>query len=100
MVFLILKALKKLKKYKSSGRKKPFKIPLILGWMLSTVMKPISYSFRFSFFILTLIVQQSARIAANEASADGINWTFSPMVDISRDPRWGRVAEGEEKILT
>ena len=44
-------------------------------------------------------MQQSARIAANEASADGINWTFSPMVDISRDPRWGRVAEGEEKIL-
>ena len=42
----------------------------------------------------TNLVQQSARIAANEASADGINWTFSPMVDISRDPRWGRVAEG------
>ena len=34
------------------------------------------------------------RIAAIEASADGISWTFSPMVDISRDPRWGRVSEG------
>ena len=40
------------------------------------------------------LIQRSARIAASEASADGINWTFSPMVDISRDPRWGRVSEG------
>ena len=39
-------------------------------------------------------VEQSARIAAEEASADGISWTFSPMVDVSRDPRWGRVSEG------
>jgi beta-glucosidase len=40
------------------------------------------------------LIERSARIAAMEASADGINWTFSPMVDISRDPRWGRVSEG------
>ena len=40
------------------------------------------------------LVQQSARVAAKEASSDGINWTFSPMVDISREPRWGRVSEG------
>tara|TARA_R100001369_G_scaffold92902_1_gene141280 strand:- start:118571 stop:120856 length:2286 start_codon:yes stop_codon:yes gene_type:complete len=40
------------------------------------------------------LIQETARIAAQEASADGINWTFSPMVDISRDPRWGRVSEG------
>jgi len=40
------------------------------------------------------LVQQSARIAAKEAASDGINWTFSPMVDISREPRWGRVSEG------
>jgi beta-glucosidase len=39
-------------------------------------------------------VEKSARIAAIEASADGICWTFSPMVDIARDPRWGRIAEG------
>ena len=39
-------------------------------------------------------IEQSARIAATDASADGISWTFSPMVDISRDPRWGRVSEG------
>ncbi|MEJ5964360.1 beta-glucosidase BglX [Pedobacter immunditicola] len=40
------------------------------------------------------LIEKSARIAAREASADGLNWTFSPMVDISRDPRWGRVSEG------
>jgi len=39
-------------------------------------------------------VQRAARVAATEATADGIDWTFSPMCDISRDPRWGRVAEG------
>jgi len=40
------------------------------------------------------LIERSAQIAAKEASADGINWTFSPMVDICRDPRWGRIAEG------
>lgn len=40
------------------------------------------------------LIEKSARMAAQEASADGINWTFSPMVDISRDPRWGRISEG------
>ena len=40
------------------------------------------------------LIQRSAQIAAKEASADGICWTFSPMVDIARDPRWGRIAEG------
>lgn len=40
------------------------------------------------------LMEKSARLAAQEASADGICWTFSPMVDISRDPRWGRVSEG------
>src|SRR5690606_10620804 len=40
------------------------------------------------------LIERTARIAATEASADGLNWTFSPMVDISRDPRWGRVSEG------
>ncbi|ANI89233.1 beta-glucosidase [Arachidicoccus ginsenosidimutans] len=42
----------------------------------------------------TALVRQVARIAAIEASADGVNWVFSPMVDISRDARWGRVVEG------
>jgi beta-glucosidase len=40
------------------------------------------------------LVERSAQIAAQEASADGINWTFSPMVDLARDPRWGRISEG------
>jgi beta-glucosidase len=39
-------------------------------------------------------IEESARIAAREASAAGIHWTFAPMVDIGRDPRWGRVMEG------
>jgi len=40
------------------------------------------------------IVEKAARVAATEAAADGIRWTFSPMVDIARDARWGRMAEG------
>lgn len=40
------------------------------------------------------LIEASARMAAEEASAAGINWTFAPMVDICRDPRWGRVMEG------
>jgi beta-glucosidase len=40
------------------------------------------------------VIENSARVAATEASADGVDWTFSPMVDIARDPRWGRIAEG------
>ena len=39
-------------------------------------------------------VKQSAAVAAKEASADGINWTYSPMVDVAHDARWGRVSEG------
>ena len=47
------------------------------------------------------LIERTARIAANEATADGIAWTFSPMVDLSRDPRWGRIAEsgGEDPYL-
>lgn len=40
------------------------------------------------------LVRKAAGIAAAEARADGVNWTFAPMVDIARDPRWGRIAEG------
>ncbi len=42
----------------------------------------------------TALIEQSAAIAAKEGTADGLNWAYSPMVDIARDPRWGRVAEG------
>lgn len=48
------------------------------------------------------LIEETARIAAAEAAADGLNWTFSPMVDISRDARWGRISEGsgEDTYLT
>ena len=71
------------------------KIPMIFGMDVihgyqTTFPIPLAMSCTWD---LTLI-EQSARIAAIEASAEGINWTFSPMVDIARDPRWGRIAEG------
>ena len=80
---------------KVAVEKSRLKIPLIFGMDVIHGYEtnfPIPLGLASSFD--TNLVQQSARIAANEASADGINWTFSPMVDISRDPRWGRVAEG------
>jgi len=40
------------------------------------------------------LIEKACSLAAREASADGLNWTFSPMVDIARDPRWGRISEG------
>ena len=48
------------------------------------------------------LVERGARIAALEASASGVNWTFAPMLDIGRDPRWGRIAEtlGEDPVLS
>ena len=50
----------------------------------------------------TELIEQGARVAASEAASVGINWTFGPMMDISRDPRWGRIAEsfGEDHYLT
>ena len=48
------------------------------------------------------LVKQGAQISATEASVMGINWTFAPMIDVTRDPRWGRIAEspGEDAYLT
>ena len=48
------------------------------------------------------LVRKGARMAALEAASTGVNWTFAPMIDISRDPRWGRIAEsfGEDPYLT
>lgn len=48
------------------------------------------------------VAEEGARVAAVEASSDGIRWTFAPMIDVSRDPRWGRIAEscGEDPYLT
>ena len=75
--------------------KSRMKIPLIFGM-------DVIHGYRTTFPIpLALasswdmsLIEKSARIAAQEASADGICWTYSPMVDIARDPRWGRIAEG------
>lgn len=49
----------------------------------------------------TQLVEEGARIAAQEAASVGIRWTFAPMVDVSRDPRWGRIAEscGEDPYM-
>ena len=80
---------------KIAVEKSRLKIPLLFGMDVIHGYEtnfPIPLGLASSFD--TQLVQQSARVAANEASASGINWTFSPMVDISRDPRWGRVAEG------
>jgi len=71
------------------------KIPLIFGMDVIHGYQttfPIPLALASSFDVGTM--EQTARIAAIEASADGICWTYSPMVDIARDPRWGRIAEG------
>jgi beta-glucosidase len=71
------------------------KIPLLLG-------SDVIHGFRTTFPIPLAeaatwnpeLVEAAARVAAREASAAGVNWTFAPMVDIARDARWGRIAEG------
>ncbi len=71
------------------------KIPLLFGMDVIHGYQttfPIPLALASSFDVGAM--EQTARIAAIEASADGICWTFSPMVDIARDPRWGRIAEG------
>ncbi|MEZ4975640.1 MAG: beta-glucosidase BglX [Flavobacteriaceae bacterium] len=75
--------------------KSRLKIPLIFGMDVihgyeTTFPIPLGLSSSWDMEM----IEHTARIAAKEATADGINWTFSPMVDISRDPRWGRVSEG------
>jgi len=70
-------------------------IPLIFGYDVIHGYKtifPISLGETASWD--TTAIEQSARIAATEASAEGLHWTFAPMVDIARDPRWGRIMEG------
>jgi len=75
--------------------KSRLKIPLIFGMDVIHGYKttfPIPLALASSWDMS--LIEKMARISAQEASADGICWTYSPMVDISRDPRWGRVAEG------
>ena len=71
------------------------KIPLLFGHDVIHGYKtifPINLGMASSFD--TKAVELAARIAATEASSAGVHWTFAPMVDIARDPRWGRVSEG------
>ncbi|MBK7095501.1 MAG: beta-glucosidase BglX [Saprospiraceae bacterium] len=70
-------------------------IPLIFGYDVIHGFKtifpiPLGESASFD----RAVMEKSARIAAIEAAANGLHWTFAPMVDISRDPRWGRIMEG------
>ena len=70
-------------------------IPLIFGYDVihgHRTIFPISLGESASWDLKAM--EESARVAAIEASAEGIQWTFAPMVDIARDPRWGRVSEG------
>ncbi|MEI9934632.1 MAG: beta-glucosidase BglX [Ferruginibacter sp.] len=71
------------------------KIPLLFGYDVIHGHKtifPIPLGLAASWD--TSLIKRTARAAANEATSDGVNWTYSPMVDITRDPRWGRVSEG------
>lgn len=76
-------------------KESPNHIPLLFGMDVIHGYKtifpiPLAMSCMWDMELTTL----SARIAAQEATANGISWTYSPMVDIARDPRWGRIAEG------
>lgn len=85
----------KIRKTQEMAMKSRLKIPLIFGQDVIHGYKttfPIPLALAASWDLK--MIQNTARIAATEASADGLNWTFSPMVDISRDARWGRIAEG------
>ena len=78
-------------------------IPLIFGYDVIHGFKtifPINLGIASSWDLK--VVGEVARISAQEASASGIHWTFAPMIDIARDPRWGRISEGsgEDVYLT
>lgn len=91
-----IKSVAKIKEVqKIAVEKSRLKIPLIFGMDVihgyeTTFPIPLGLSCSWDMEM----IKKTAQIAAQEATADGINWTFSPMVDISRDPRWGRVSEG------
>ena len=83
------------KQYQDLAMQSRLRIPLILGLDVVHGMKtifPIPLAEAASFDLD--LMRRTARIAAEEASARGIHWSFAPMVDISRDARWGRVMEG------
>lgn len=85
----------KIRKAQEIAMRSRLKIPMIFGQDVIHGYKttfPIPLALAASWDMP--MIEKTARIAAQEATADGLNWTFSPMVDLARDPRWGRVAEG------
>jgi len=83
------------RKLQEEALKTRLKIPLIFGYDVihgHRTIFPIPLAEASSWNLE--LMEKTAQIAAKEAAADGIHWTYSPMVDISRDPRWGRIAEG------
>jgi len=81
--------------FQDAAMKSRLKIPLLFGQDVIhgySITFPIPLAEAASWDMTA--IEKAERIAASEASASGINWTFSPMVDIARDPRWGRVMEG------
>jgi beta-glucosidase len=83
------------RQYQELAMQSRLKIPLLFGQDVIHGYKttfPIPLAEAASWDLAT--IELAARVAATEASASGIHWTFAPMVDIGRDPRWGRVMEG------
>ncbi|MDB4922543.1 MAG: Periplasmic beta-glucosidase precursor [Mucilaginibacter sp.] len=81
--------------FQEAAMKSRLKIPLLFGQDVIhgySVTFPIPLAEAASWDLTA--IERSARIAATEAAAGGVHWTFAPMVDIARDPRWGRVMEG------
>lgn len=82
-------------RYKQAARESRNKIPLMFGLDAIDVFRiamppPIAWAATWK----PELAESAARAVARETAATGVNWTFAPMVDISRDPRWGRVIEG------
>lgn len=81
--------------FQAAAMQSRLKIPLLFGQDVIhgySVTFPIPLAEAASWDLT--VIERSARIAATEAAAGGVHWTFAPMVDIARDPRWGRVMEG------
>ncbi len=80
---------------RAAVEKSRLKIPLIIGYDVIhgyRTIFPVPLASAGSFD--PQMIEQSERVAAKEATASGVKWTFAPMVDIARDPRWGRIVEG------
>lgn len=83
------------RQYQDAAMQSRLKIPLLFGLDVIHGMKtifPVPLAEACSFDLE--LIERTARVAASEASAHGVHWTFAPMVDIARDARWGRVVEG------